>query len=72
MIADNFNVDIFVPLMVMRLSLPAELLKLVPIDENVFEVSSMTSCALALSYISTVIPLSAVTFADNSESRESF
>jgi hypothetical protein len=32
----------------------------------------MTSCARALSYISTVTPLRAVTFAESSESRELF
>lgn len=40
--------------------------------EKVSEVLSITSCALALSYISTVTPLNADTFADSSLRRELF
>jgi len=39
------------------------------IEENVSEVLSITSCARALSYISTVTPRKAVTFAESSDKR---
>lgn len=68
----NLKTATLFPLAAIRPNLPAEPFKDVDIEENVLEVSSITSCALALSYMSTVTPLKAVTFADSSDRRELF
>jgi len=71
-IPDSFRIATLFPLAAMRPSRPAEPFREVDMEENVSEVLSITSCALALSYISTVTPLSAETFEESSASRELF